>query len=254
MSLIQPTVLVGIADRLSYQYGVIAVPFASINITGSGLYETRVTATDDVDVELPLLQTYYNVDTTTFNLATMIRGGLSGMMSIISAMDAHFARVGHRGGWDSYLDATGYRVSDYFNQVYYLGKSQFMLANNVFSETANSFATWTYAGGFVNGIDYGNGSWLNKADGLHFAPTQLKAIVDVGSTSCSSLILQLSVKDITNSPTTINVTITGAAGTEVDIGTTSNRFLDVTNITVISGSASGNAIRIENKKERQVAP
>jgi len=244
----------GIADRCAYQYGVLAVPFEGINLTGGGYYYDRITPTDDPDIEIPLGSTYYSLDTTGFDVSTLIKSGIPKLLTVVTAMDAHFSRVGHTGGWDSYLDAASERVSDYFNMVYYDAKGSYMLANNVFSETEDVFGTWDYGDTFTDGLDYGDGSWLNKADGTHFAPTQLKAIVDTGSTSCSSLVLRLSVKDAANAPTTIDTpAITGGVGTEVDIGTANDRFLDVTGIVEVSGGASGNTVRIENKKERQVA-
>lgn len=255
MGLISSSVLEGITDRAAYQYGLYAQPFDSINVTGGGYYWQRVTDVDDPDVEIPLLNTYYTLDTTGFNLQTSFRAGLSQMLGIITAMESHFVRVGHTGGWNSYLSSVPMRVSDYFNMVYYSAKSTYLQANNVFSETDDTFGTWEYGDIFTDGIDYGNGSWNNLANGSYFAPTQLKAVVDTGSTSCSSLILELSVKDYQNLPTTIQTpAITGGAGTEVDIGTSTDRFLDVTNITAISGDLTGNKVVIMNKIERTVAP
>lgn len=255
MGLIQSAVLLGIADRAAYQYGLLAANFSSINVTGGGYYWQRVTDTDDTDVEIPLLQTYLDLDQTGFVLESLVRGGVPKLLTVVTQMDVHFSRVGHRNSWDGYLNEAGTRVSDYFNMVYHAAKSQYMLANNVFSEVQNVFATWTNSAGYTAGMDYGTGSWLNRADGTHFAPTQLKAIIDVGSTACTNLILRLAVKDITNSPTTIDTpAITGTAGDSVDIGTTSDRFLAVTNITIVSGNLTGNKIRIENKKERVIAP
>jgi len=255
MGLIDSATLLGIADRAGYQYGLLVAPFEVINVTGGGFYWQRVTATDDPDVEIPLLNTYYTTDTTGFDLETTVKSGLPKLLSIVTAMDAHFGRVTYTGGWDGFLTSNDERVSDYFNQLYYGAKTTYMLANNVFSETEDTFGTWQYGDTFTDGIDYGDGSPTNRASGTNFAATQLKAIVDTGSTSCTSLILRLSVKDEDNVPTTIDTpAITGGVGTEVDIGTSADRFLDVTNIVKVSGDLSGNIVRIENKKERQVAP
>jgi len=255
MGLISSSVLEGIADRAAYQYGLYSQPFDSINVTGGGYYWQRATDGDDPDVEIPLLNTYYTIDTTCFNLSTAFRTGLTKMLQIVTAMETHFTRVGHTGGWDSYLSSVPMRVSDYFNQVYYSAKGQYLLANNVFSESDDTLGTWDYTTGFTDGIDYGNGSWNNRANGSYFAPTQLKAVIDTGSTSCVSLILELSVKDYQNLPTTIQTSaMSGTAGDEFDIGISTDRFLDVTNITVVSGSSSGNRVVILNKKERVVAP
>lgn len=254
MGLINSTTLQGITDRAAYQYGLFSQPFESINVTGGGYYWQRVTADNDPDVEIPLLNTYYTADTTGFDLDNSFKSGLSKLLTVVTAMETHFSRVGHRTGWNGYLSAVPMRVSDYFNQVYQAAKGSYLYANNVFSETEDTFGTWDYSGGFTDGLDYGDGSWNNMADGSHFAPTQLKAVIDDTSTACSSLILELSVKDVANQPDTIQVTISGNAGDEVDIGSSSDRFLDVTNIMAVSGDQSGNKVLIVNKKERVIAP
>jgi hypothetical protein len=74
----------------------------------------------------------------------------------------------------------------------------------------------------------------------------------------ANLDLRLTVKDINNLPTTIDVTIPGgsAPGAEVTIGGTSNRFLDVTNIIfkpLGSTGTLGDTIKIRNIKERTIA-
>lgn len=254
MGLISSSILLNIADRAAKQYEYFATPFSSINATGGGFYWQLITAADDPDLEIPTLNSYYTVDNDTFDVSTALSNGLGNMKKIVTAMDSHFSRVGHTGGWDSYLNAADERVSDYFNQLYYITKNQYLLANNVFSEDENVFGTWEYGDTFTDGVSYGNGSWTNRASGSYFAPTQLTAVVSDTSTSCSSLVLQLTVKDETNSVTTINTSaITGGAGTESDIGASSDRFLDVTNITAVSGDASGNKVYIKNKIERTIA-
>jgi len=255
MGLIQSSVLLGIADRCAYQYGVIAENWDSINVTGGGYYFQRVTATDDPDVEIPLLNTYYLLDTEGFNLENMIKSGLPKLLTVVTAMDAHFSRVGHTGGWDSYLNADAERVSDYFNMVYHAAKSVYMLANNVFSEDENVFGTFTGAPVFTDGVDYGDGSWENYADGSQFAPTQLSIVVETGATA-SNLVVTLNVKNAQNQPTTVqnSVPLNGGVGTSVDMGTANDRFLDVTGVVIDSGSLAGGNVKIINKVERAVAP
>lgn len=255
MAIINSSVLLGIADRCAYQYGLFLAPLTAANITGTGFYWQRITATEDPDVEIPLLSPYYNIDYNGITQTTLYRNGLNALQSIVTNMDTHFTRVGWTTSWDGYLQDQDERVSDYFNQVYKLAKGSFMLANNVFSEDENEFCTWTNSGGFVDGTNYGDGSWSNKADGTKFAPTQLKVVADTGSTAISSFNFTLEGKDEDNNVKSLVVGPIALAnpGDELDLGTATDLWLDVTGMSSISGGASGNAIKIVNKKERQIA-
>ena len=262
MALIQPSVLLGIADRAAYQYGLVKVAFDSINLTGTGLYQTRITATDDVDVEIPLLSAYYSVDDG-ISLTTCVRNGIPQLLSVVNSMDNHFARasVAHTGSWDGYCTSYNKRLSDYFNKLHYLAKGAYMLANNVFSESNDSFGIAEVIAGpaitFTDGDDYGDGSITNRASGSYFAATQLRVVVTDGAIGANDLDLTLSVKDVDNNPTTVDVTVPGlsAEGASVDVGTSADKFLDVTGvgITVAGTSNLGDKVTIYNKKERTIA-
>ena len=261
MPLINKTVLQGIADRAAWQAGRIVNAFSGINPTGGGLYFTRVTNTDDPDVEIPTIQPYEQADQTMTYYYYAIKN--TGLAPVIIGMISHFNRMYQAGGWDGYLQTQNLRVSDYFNQAYRSVEGSFLLANNVFSETDDTFGTATVAAGptlvFTDGTDYGDGAWTNPANGTYFAPTRLRAIVVGGDIGAANLDLRLSVKDTNNLPTTIDVTIPSGStvGTSIDIGTATNRFLDVFNIIFKPAGSTGSVgdnVEIHNKKERTVAP
>ena len=139
-------------------------------------------------------------------------------------------------------------------------KQRYLLAIDVFSETDDTFGTVEVVAGpgldFTDGVNYGTGSDLNKATGSDFAATQLKVVV--GSMGANQLDLRLQVKDINNLPTTIDVSIPGgsAPGTEISVGTTSNRYLDMIGVSFIPFSSYGtlgDTVTIHNLKERQIA-
>jgi len=262
MAVIAVSVLLGIADRAAWQAGPIIEAFDDINTVGGGLYFDRISATDDPDVEIPLADPYNRVDVSISNdWANALSG--TNLTNIVNAMFAHFNRVSSPGGWDGYLGLNDERVSDYFNKLYYASTGgQWMLANNVFSEDDNVFGTAEVTAGptlvFADGINYGNGAVTNPANGTYFAATQLKAQV-TSAIGVSNLDLRLSVKDVNDQPTTIDVTIPAGSGVgaEVDIGTSSDRFLDVTDIIFKPAGSTGTVgdeVQILNKKERQVAP
>lgn len=264
MPLIDTSVLLGIADRAAYQYGQFKATCAAVQAVGGGLYFTRVTDTEDADVEIPTVADYKAVDDDLLVTYLAKNGTLLG--NIISAMEAHFSRKDGSGnplqvgGWDGFLTIHDKRVSQYFGELYFACRSNYMLAVNVFSERVDDFATAVRNAGpgitFTDGVNYGDGSGTNPANGTYFAATQLKVyVVSMGGVN---LDLRLSVKDVNNNPTTIDVTVPGGSvpGTEVAIGATSNRFLDVTNIILKpAGSAGtlGDTMKIRNIKERTIA-
>lgn len=257
MSLINSTVLLDVADRAAYQYSQIKANLTAIKAVGGGLYWTIITGTEDADVEIPLQGPYYNVDND-FDVSKVI--GATNLPDIIWAMETHFNRVGWLGGWDGYLTTNNKRVSQYFGELFGITHGYYMLAVNVFSEGVDDMGTAVVASGpvitFTDGVSYGNGAATNPANGVNFAASQLKAYVV--SKGANDLDLRLSVKDVNNNLTTIDVTVPGGSsvGTEIAIGTTTDRFLDVTNITLKpAGSAGtvGDSIKVRNLKERQIA-
>jgi len=260
MALIDKATLTGIADRAASQYQMVAAAFENIDITGTGFYWQRITLTNDPDVEIPLLSPYYTADYA-ISLQNAIRSGVPQMTTIVTTMDSHFSRVGETGSWNGYCTDKSLRVSDYFNLLYQIAKGSYMLANNVFSESDDVFGNVEITIGpavtFTDGINYGDGASANLATDSKYAPTQLKAIA-VGAIGGTDIDLRLSVKDPTDTPTTIDVTIPAGTldGAEIDIGTSSDRYLDVTDVSYqLAGSTGtvGDNLNIQNKKERQIA-
>jgi len=267
MPLIDTTHLLEVADRAAYQYEQIFDAFAVLQQQGNDYYFDIVTDTDDSDVEIPTVANYTLVDDTLVSEgAGFAANNGTRLSSIISSMNAHFARPDpsgqplQAGGWDGYCQTQDVRVSDWFGQLFFATQNYYMVAVDVFSEGDDLFGTGEVIGGpaitFTDGINYGNGAVTNPANGTYFAATQLRAeVVTMGGTD---LDLRLSVKDINDNPTTIDVTIPAstAPGTFIDIGTTSDRFLDLIGIGIVPAGASGtlgDEIEIRNLTERQIA-
>ena len=266
MPLVDTTTLLRVADRAAYQYEQILDTFDAIDEQGLGYYWETVSATDDVDVEVPTERPYEEVDDD-LDPAQVARTGTK-LGNVIYGMEAHFNRRDANGdplqigGWDGYLADENERVSQYFGELYFAIKGGYMLAINVFSEGDDQFAQAVLVGSpptsitFTDGINYGNGDSLNPANGTYFAATQLK--IRVTSMGATAVDLRLAVKDINDNPTTIDVAIPGGQvpGTEIDVGGTSDRFLDVTGISFVPAGnkgTSGDTFTIRNKKERQIA-
>lgn len=264
MALIDSTSLLRIADRAAMQYKYLYDAFAQLTTEGGGYYATIVTDTDDNDVEIPLQSPYHYVDEN-LGVDYTVRCGTQ-LPSILGAMDTHFSQRDlsgtalQDGGWDGYLTDADERVSYYFNLLYYATRRVQMLANNVFSESDDNFGSVAIGAGpaivFTDGVNYGTGAATNRADGSNYAATQLK--VRVGSMGATDADLRLSVKDVNNDLTTIDVTVPGgsSAGAEVEVGTSSDRFLDVTAVAFVPASHTGtvgDTFTIRNRKERQIA-
>jgi hypothetical protein len=262
MSLVDVPTLLRVSDRAAYQYGQMKALSSAIRIQGTEYYWETITNTENTDVEIPCLSPYQDVDNDLLP-TQMVLGTMLG--NIVWGMDDHFARKDANGnplqlgGWDGYLQAKNERVSQYFAELYLASKSSYMFAVHVFSEGNDKFADVSVAAGptivFVDGINYGNGSGTNLANGTYFAATQLRVVVV--TKGATNLDLRLSVKDINNNPTTIDVTIPAGSvpGTIIPVGTSANRFLDVTGVIFKPAGSTGSvgdAVEVRNLKERQV--
>jgi len=263
MPLIDTVTLLRVADRAAYQYGQLKSVMEAIRAEGLGYYFDTVSATDDADVEIPTEPVYEEVDEDLLpGFAAKYGTKLSG---VIGGMDAHFTRKDSNGdylqvgGWDGYLWDNDERVSQYFGELYFAVVGRYMHAVNVFSEGDDEFAELEVVAGpavqFTDGINYGDGDQLNPANGTYFAATQLK--VEVVSMGGTNLDLRLSVKDVNDNPTTIDVTVPGGSvpGAVVNVGGTSDRFLDVTGADFAPAGSTGtvgDTMKVKNLKERQI--
>ena len=263
MPLIDTTTLLSISDRAAYQYGQLKTVCAAIQGEGNGFYFDMASATEDADVEIPLNEPYLNVDEDLL-VDYMVRYGTV-LSNVVGAMENHFNRIVsgtvlQAGGWDGYLTSNNKRVSYYFAQLFFAVKGYYMIANNVFSESDDQFARLQVTTGpvltFTDGINYGDGSASNPANGTNYAATQLRVVVT--SMGGANLDVRLTVKDVTNNLTTIDVTIPGGSvpGAVISVGSSFDRFLDVTGAIFKPAGASGTVgddVKVMNKKERQVA-
>jgi hypothetical protein len=224
----------------------------------------RITGSDDRTWEEDFIPTVITVDKKlgSYLPARMGTSGL-GVCSIIGSLAQHAERQGIVGGMDGLCTYKGIRVSDFFNQMYYYSYNAYMLAANVFCESDTTFATIEIGSGgitFTKGSEYGDGE-IRYATGTYFAATQLKVIVDtvggVGPGMASKLDVRLVVKDQNFATTSIDVSVPAGSivGYSADIGTTTDRFLSVTNASFYDSyhGTVGDKITIHNKKERTVA-
>lgn len=261
MALMSKTVFEGFVDRIAKQYSYIKVCFDALSNTGVGTqYYERITATGDPDVELAMLRYAFDADNKFAENETIAMvQSIGEYTSLITSFERHLSREGSITSrrWDDYCEQEDVRVSDYTNQVYYARNSTYMLARNVFAEDDTTLASAEMTGAstltFTDGDDFGDGGASNLADGSSFAGAQLKAVV-TGSNTISSLVVNIvGLDEEGNSKTLNNVTISGAPAAEVTIGTTADKWVDVTNIVWASGGSLSDEFELHNIKEREIA-
>ena len=259
MAVISKTVLIGMADRAASQFDLIRIAFATINDVGGGLFYTRSNDTNDSDVGLPLGQPLDNIDKG-WDIVTNINSGTP-LHELITAMEKHFTKVGET-TWDAFLLANDERVSDYFNQIYFSIKEQYLKADNVFSEKDDLLGSGDVSSGptldFTDGINYGDGNANNFADGSNFAASQLRIKVVGGAIGGTDLDIDVVGKNEDGDSRTVSVVIPASTAENafIDVGTSANRFRDITNI-IYTPSADpgtvGDSFEVRNKKERNIA-
>lgn len=261
MAIISTAILLGVADRAAFQYGLIRTAFLTINDVGGGLNYTRITASNDSDVEIPLGSSYKNVDSG-WAIANNIKVGTP-LASIIIAMESHFSKVAQSPStWDKFLTDADERVSDFFNQIHSAIKGKFMLADNVFSEADDKLASVAISAGpsldFTDGINYGDGTASNLASGTNFAASQLRVKVVGGAIGATDLDVDVIGLDESGGAKTVSVVIpaTTAENAFIDVGTSADRFRDITSIVYTPASdkgTDGDAFEVRNKIERTIA-
>jgi len=260
MALMNTTVFKGIADRMAKQYSYIKVCFDAVSATGNGTkYYDRVTGTEDPDVELAMLQASYNADNEFItNTPQKITRGLSSFTSLVSSFESHLQREGTltTRTWDAYCADQDVRVSDYTNQVYYARNNAYMNARNVFCEVDTTLASVEMTGEtaltFTDGDNFGDGGATTKANGSNFAGAQLEAVI-TGSQTIAALVVDIAGLDESGAVKTVtSVTIAGAHGAKVAIGTTTDKWVDITSVTGISGGVSADEFELHNIKERTI--
>lgn len=257
MPIMDTTVFTNLVDRIGGQYKTINNAVIAMNALGPASYFNMVTGTDDPDVEVPMVGICDYADKNV-NTTGLISGvGFSPIVRMVLAIQTQFLRVQFAGGIDQYCITYNIRVSDYFHNIYLLANGNAMLAKNVFATGTYTFGTVTLGSGpsigYVAGANFGNGAVpARQAINNNYAATQLKIrVVNMGSTQCN---LTISGTDPVNNLTSANVVIpaNSAPGTEIPIGTTSNRFLAAGNVTFTDSNhgTAGDQYLIINIPER----
>lgn len=258
MPLVDITTFTTFIDRLAGQYKILSEAIDEINALGPITYFDLITASDDVDLELPMLGSAHLADTGIIT-SRIVKQSFNPLTMLINSMLTHFNKVEYSGGYDQYLIDNDIRASDYFNQLHVAATGQYLLAKNVFCEEQVLFGTFSIISGptisFTDGINFGNGAVPDRrATGEDFAATRLKIVVNsFGGVQCD---LAISGVDENNNILVANVSIPASSvvGSEILIGSSSDRFLDIglVSFTSVNQGSVGDQFSIFNEQERVI--
>jgi len=258
MPLISVPDFLAICDKEASQYKHLSELVAIYTSLGGPTYFSIITATDDPDIELPMIQQAAYSDTIQ-PMYNIVRGGFSNQLAIISSFDAHFGVVHFLGGVDNYCKVNDIRESDYFNQIFCITKGNWMYAENVFCEDDSLFGTINILAGpviqFIDGVNYGYPTPYRRATGGNFAATQLRIVVATfGGAQCDLNITGID-KNANLQTTMVTIPPTAIPGDVIPIGTIASRYLDVGSVAFASGNTGtvGDSFAIRNIKERVIS-
>lgn len=288
MGLIDASNVLSIADKIAKKFEFMYMAVVSGAPVGSGKYYEQCHVCPDGDpiVELPTLtlanssdEAWKWDDTIIDNVANAFVSSVSSSFGVIGGISTHFAQAGLTGSWNQFLNEadnavnptnpstdTGVRVSNFFRRVYSrVGGGTSLLARNVFYDSPLPFVFGTAeivdsVGGVVqfwDGGDFGDGSANNVADGTNFAATQLQVMPlgNGGTTGGTNLDVDIQGKLEDGTTDTVSVTIPAGSpdGTPIDVGGVTDRFVDVTGVSLgANKGTNGDRFEVQNKEERSV--
>lgn len=253
MAIIPTETCSGLTDRIAYQTGQMINTFALIGGNGGGDCFRRVTAPQIYEVER-------DFDTPGREWEISLSGissfpNLPKLVAIVNAFDTHTQNVGAV-SFDTYLTRSGLNVANTFALDYLYIRGSSLSANNVYSEVdvpmgniqqiVSGTGVWAFTDGQPLGI--GSGSF---SDTNHCAQ-QLLAYLGSGITVSSTVTLTVTATKEDGSSTSKNVVFTSSdpANTHRAIGTTSDQFLDVTNITAVGVVTGTPTVFVRQLRER----
>ena len=260
MPLMNAEVFKGYADRVGGQFKILRD--AVLSMSAGTDYFTRLSATPDPDVEIPMLAPARNQDLAldASNAAVLIAKQMPKFTALITAFDSHlYAQTENEDlkSWDHYCTNKGVRVPDSANKVHFARYGRYMLARNVFCEDEVSMITCTISPSgtpmLEDGFALGTGSVSEKADGK-YAGAQLMAVLltDVDS-GMDIEIVGKSETGLTRRLSTSGSLIAGPSGTRIAIPPPSGRFVSVSDINILSGGTQDDVFELVSIIERQTS-
>lgn len=239
-----------LADSIAAQ----AQKLATVMGDGSG-YLSPLTASDGAWANVERVR----ANTDSEIVADLIKGFREQFERVTSnpnAYDRYYATVQalniHVGGMNAYLTAEGERVAPEFKAAVEMNIAEKFDAQNTFSPVVANMGT-------VEILGAGSGSFspADKIDNENYyaAHLQIKKITAASGTP-DAIVLKVYLKDWDDNDVTKNVSVDGddALNTVYEIGLGSDKYVEVTDIEVVSGGGSSIAqeFRVQSVLERTV--
>jgi hypothetical protein len=240
MSLISTSVLQGLTDRLAAQGALFNAAIAGSGLAGGGECFDRVSATETYEVERDLITPCRNWDKGMSG--TDIFGGLSTLRTLMSSLGGHVATVGSL-TMDQYLTRSGVNVANTFADMYSATTNVTLSSVNVFSEVDVEMGSVAHLGSdvwaFTDGTALGTGSGAYSA--TNHAAQQLLAYLGSGVTVAGNITVTATLKkeDGTTGTNTVAFTAADPANTHKVIGSASDQYIDIVNLTAASSGLTG---------------
>lgn len=242
MALITNLVAQGIIDRAAY-----IEKYIGDAIAGGTAFYPRLSELDDPSVELVIGPAAHALDLaiTAGDFYSNLQGDL------VNALLQHLQRAAETGETkavyatiDAWLTAVAWRVPIQFSTLCYRTLGSYLLAANVYDDvkTLGSFAiTGSGTGTYTDGV---------ALDTVHSGGNNVEAVCTTAVTSCS-LTVTLTKPDATTEEKTI--TVVGAAGETVAIGSASDIYTNITTVTINSGGANLQTVTFRSVLDRALA-
>lgn len=259
-----------VADRLAKQRDLIGVAADAANEASGGgdRFVEYVMDTDNYNFTNRLLKECYLVDTylsrdsaiglSRGNTFIWFRGILEGISKWASDEDNSL---------DQFLTDESGQVSEFFNDLWYSYQDTNLLASNVFCEQTLardgfSLGTAEVEAGpvltFTDGTRLGIGSGSAGGTGAtkNFAPAQFKVVVTLMDATDLDLTCTLTLPDGTSETQDVVVPGSSAVGAEINIATSSDVYIDLTDVAFTVGGDEGTVsdlVTIQHIKAREIA-
>jgi hypothetical protein len=252
MAVITKSIFQGRSDRLAIQIKLLTEGAASGMSIGGGQHFTRITDSDDYDVENSYIDNSHNFDIT---YGSGIVANIPIFVSMINDDVSHVAGKGYT-NLDAYLSGQDLNVHWKYDELYYYVKGSHLLGANVFGPVrliASEAVTGASSGTYSHNITTITSAWVATST-TNYSGEKMNIVVPAGSSITSQTTVKLYLTTEGGEAVTENVVIPTATGAgQVVVSTVGTSFIDCTNVQVLSGGTNGNAFQVWTNLERTAA-
>jgi hypothetical protein len=261
--LLKKSILQGLTDRIAKQHDYIRSGLEQANLSGAGYFYTRIhdglcddplQPLGDALFEGTLVPPADDLDNnfSSGNLLSSTYG------SFVAAMQG-YAQANGLDDMDDWLSQLDLNVHEDFDSVYQATNGQHLDAINVFRarqvQMGRVDVSSSGVGTFTDGVALGTGTGKFNPN-TNSAGAQLVAYLGSGSSpSANDLVLNMTLTD-EDSTNSVNQLVTipagSVAGDSVNIGTSTDKWLDVVSC-VFAGGDAGQVVAIKNIIERNAS-